>query len=246
LVEAVFELTVNAFFRFHFLKPMLDNRKLFGRVARENKAVGFNQLGNWLYSDLVLELAKLCHDKGKQKRGPSIYAIREKLRDRAMVKALRDNYASRGREVADANELKREFSMIYRRFCKTADRTLSTRVAGGFKTIRDKLIAHDELRKAGKFHDVTGARLKYGHEHRLFKTTQRLVTDLMTLVRGADIASVWHQPLEDQRQMTSGVCSPCERTRGGDTSRAFARKDSPHSSFPLCLREFCAAERSDL
>jgi hypothetical protein len=103
---------------------------LLDRIEQENKAVGFNQLRNWLYWGLVLELAKLCHDNGKQKRAPSIYAIRKKLSNRAVVKALRDNYANRGREVADANELKREFSIIYRRFCKTADRMLSTRVAG--------------------------------------------------------------------------------------------------------------------
>jgi hypothetical protein len=182
---------------------MLNNRRLLDRIEREEKGAGFTQLRNWLYWALVLELAKLCHDNGKQKRAPSIYAIRKKLSNRAVVKALRDNYASRGREMADANELKTEFSIIYRRFCKTADRMLLTRVAGGFKTIRDKLIAHNELRKDGKFRDVKGERLKYGDEHALLKIIQTLVTDLMTLVRGTDIASVWHQPFEDQRQTTS-------------------------------------------
>jgi AbiU2 len=202
-VEALFTLTLNAFVRFRFLRPMLDNRELLDRIEQENKAVGFNQLRNWLYWGLVLELAKLCHDNVKQKRAPSIYAIRKKLSNRTVVKALRDNYANRGREVADANEAKREFSIIYRRFCKTADWMLSTRVAGGFKTIRDKPIAHNELRKDGKFHDVKDQRLNYGDEHALLKIIQALVTDLMTLVRGTDIASIWHQPFEDQRQMTS-------------------------------------------
>lgn len=202
-VKALFELTVGAFGRFHFLKPMLDNRILLDRIEQENKGAAFNQLRPWLYWGLVLELAKLCHDNGKQKRAPSIYAIRKKLSNRAVVKALRDNYANRGRDVAHANELAMEFSMIYRRFCKTADRMLSARVAGGFKTIRDKLSAHNELRKDGKFHDVRRERLKYGDEHALLKIIQKLVTDLMTLVPGIDVESVWDQPFEDQRRIAS-------------------------------------------
>jgi hypothetical protein len=48
-VEALFTLTLNAFVRFRFLRPMLDNRKLLDRVEQENKADGFNRLRNWLY-----------------------------------------------------------------------------------------------------------------------------------------------------------------------------------------------------
>src|SRR6266487_1809879 len=103
-VEALLSLTVSAFQRFRFLKPMLDNRKLHDRIEKENKGAGFNQLRNWLYWSLVLELAKLCHDNGKQKRPPSIYAIREKLRkNRALVQALEDKYAKNNREMDEAD-----------------------------------------------------------------------------------------------------------------------------------------------
>jgi AbiU2 len=194
-VEALFMLTINAFGRLRFLRPMLDNRKLLDRIEQENRAGGFSKLRNWLYWALVLELAKLCHDNGKQKRAPSIYAIREKLKNPELVQALEDKYAKNNRGMAESEELTKEFRTIYRRFCENADRMLSEAAAGGYKTIRDKLIAHNELRKDGKFHDVTDEKLKYGDERTLLETISNLVTDLELLVRKTDVQSVWSSTL---------------------------------------------------
>jgi hypothetical protein len=201
-VEALLTLTLWAFERFRFLQPMLNNRQLLDRIERENKGAGFNQLRNWLYWSLVLELAKLCHDNGSQKRAPSIYAIRQKFDSNpAIVQAIEDKYAKNNREIADANQLREEFRTIYARFCENADRMLSERVAGGYKTIRDKLIAHNELRKDGQFHNVKEEELKYGDEHSLLKTLQELITDLMLLVKTTDIESVWSSSLRYDREM---------------------------------------------
>lgn len=41
---------------------------------------------------------------------------------------------------------------------------LCEHITGNYKKIRDKLIAHNELRKDGQFHDVKGEGLKYGDE----------------------------------------------------------------------------------
>jgi len=112
-VEALFTLTLNATVRFRFLRPMLDNRKLLDRIEQENRAAGFSKLRNWLYWALVLELAKLCHDNGKQKRAPSIYAIREKLKDPELVQALEDKYAKNNREMAESEELRKESNYLH-------------------------------------------------------------------------------------------------------------------------------------
>jgi hypothetical protein len=152
-VEALFNLTQRASARFRFLKPMLDNRKLIECIESENKGVGFTQLRSWLYWSLVLELSKLCRDNDK--RSPSIHAIRKKLaNDAALVQALEDKYAKNTREMFDEAALRAEFRNICKKFEKAADEMLGGRVAGGYRTIRNKLIAHNELRKDGQFHDV--------------------------------------------------------------------------------------------
>ena len=185
-VEALFNLTQRASARFHFLKPMLDNRKLIDRIESENKGEGFNQLRSWLYWALVLELSKLCRDNDE--RSPSIHAIRNRLaNDAALVQALEDKYAKNNREMFDEATLRAEFRNICERFEKAADEMLGGRVAGGYRTIRNKLIAHNELRKDGQFHDVKDEGLKYGDERALLKRLQELVTDLATIVRNVDV-----------------------------------------------------------
>ena len=69
---------------------------------------------------------------------------------------------------------------------------LRGRVAGGYRTIRNKLIAHNELRKDGQFHDVKDERLKYGDERALLKTLRELVTDLALIVQNTDVESAWN------------------------------------------------------
>ena len=101
----------------------------------------------------------------------------------------------------ESEELRKEFRTICTMFCENADRMLSEAVAGGYKTIRDKLIAHNELRKDGKFHDVKEEKLKYGDERALLKTISGLVTDLELLARNTDVHSVWSSTLAFDQEM---------------------------------------------
>ena len=170
---------------------MLDNKTLIDRIESENKGVGFTQLRSWLYWGLVLELSKLCRDSDE--RSPSIHAIRNKLTndDDTLLQALEDKYA-KNNWVADEATLRAEFQSIWKRFEKAADEMLIGRVAGGYRTIRDKLIAHNELRKDGQFHDVKDKGLKYGDEHALLRTLRELVTDLATIVQNKNVGSAWN------------------------------------------------------
>ena len=141
-VEALFTLTVRAYGRFAFLRPMMRNKVLLRRIGRERKGEGFARLRNWLYWALVLELNKICSDDGK--RTPSLKRITEKLKDDHLRKQLEEKYAN-NRHFEEA-QLRVEFNRLYSKYLQRAKKLLSSQSVGGYKTIRDKLISHNELR----------------------------------------------------------------------------------------------------
>src|SRR4030095_9224420 len=85
-VEALFDLTIRAYARFIFLRPMLRNQELLDRVGEEEKATGFRRLRNGLYWSLVQELTKICSDNDP--RSPSIATVTRKLKDLRLRKHL--------------------------------------------------------------------------------------------------------------------------------------------------------------
>jgi len=194
-VEALFTLTIRAYGRFAFLKPMMRNKVLLRRINRERKDEGFARLRNWLYWALVLELNKICSDHGK--RTPSIQTITEKLEDDHLRKQLEDKYAKGNADMDDA-ELRAEFNDLYSKYLRRAKKLLSSQSVGGYKTIRHKLIAHNELTssrsgpgrpseltriKGYDFFDVKNAKVKYGDERRLLSKLQGLIKLLLSIVR---------------------------------------------------------------
>lgn len=183
-------LTIRAYARFAFLRPMMRNKVLLRRIARERKAEGFARLRNWLYWGFVLELNKICSDDDR--RTPSLKRITEKLKeDHGLRKQLEDKYANNRRfeEVA----LRAEFNHLYSKYVRRAEKLLSSRSVGGYKIIRDKLISHNELRLSQggatgyDFYDVKKAKLEYGDERRLLLKLQGLVKLLLIIVRSVDL-----------------------------------------------------------
>jgi hypothetical protein len=187
-VEALFTLTIRAYGRFAFLRPMMRNKVLLRRIRRERKVEGFARLRNWLYWALVLELNKICSDDGK--RTPSLKRITEKLKDDHLRKQLEDKYANN--RHFDEAELRAEFNNLYSKYVRRAKKLLSSQSVGGYKTIRDKLISHNELRLSQggptgyDFYDVKKAKLKYGDERGLLSKLQGLVKLLLVIVRSVD------------------------------------------------------------
>jgi AbiU2 len=187
-VEALFTLTVRAYGRFAFLRPMMRNKVLLRRIRRERKGDGFARLRNWLYWALVLDLNKICSDDGK--RTPSLKRITEKLKDDHLRKQLEDKYAN-NRHFEEA-ELRAEFNHLYSKYLQRAKKLLSSQSVGGYKTIRDKAISHNELRlsQGGStgydFYEAKEAKLKYGDERRLLSTLQGLIKLLLIIVRSVD------------------------------------------------------------
>ena len=89
-------------------------------------------------------------------------------------------------------QLRSEFRGIYSRFRQHSREMLASNSVGGYKTVRDKLIAHNELRKSPAgydfFDDFKELNLKYGDERRLLETLRELVEDLLYLVRNIDFS----------------------------------------------------------
>ena len=203
-VEALFDLTLRAYGRFIFLRPMLRNQELLDRIGKEARAIGFRRLRNWLYWSVVQELTKICSDTDV--RSPSIATVTRKLKDVRLRKQLEDKYVKNNREMGEAEELRASFNQAYADYERRAHEMLSSHSVGGYKTIRDKLISHNELRRSPgsqtgyDFFDVKDAKLKYGDERKLLETLQLLIDDLLLIVRNVDFS--WDSFFRNEEKVT--------------------------------------------
>jgi AbiU2 len=190
-VEGLVDLTLRAYERFIFLRPMLINQELLDRIGKEGKAIGFKRLRSWLYWSLVQDLAKICSDKDPM--SPSIITVTQKLKDVPLRKQLGAKCVHKNREMGEAT-VRASFNRRYADYLSRADEMLSSHSVGGYKTIRDKLISHNELRPSPTsqtgydFFDVKDANLKYGDERKLLETLQILIDDLLLIVRNIDFS----------------------------------------------------------
>ena len=201
-VEALFNLTIRAYERFIFLRPMLTNQELHDRISKEAKGIGFRQLRNWLYWALVQELIKICFDNDP--RSPSVATVTRKLKDVELRNELEQKCVKNNREMGEA-EVQASFDRAYSDYLTRAGGMLSSHSVGSYKTIRDKLISHNELRQSLQsatgydFFDVKDAKLKYGDERKLLETLQVLVDHLLFIVRNVDFS--WDSFLDNEEQV---------------------------------------------
>jgi hypothetical protein len=187
-VEALFNLTIRAYARFIFLRPMLANQELHDRISKEAKGIGFRQLRDWLYWALVQELTKICSDNDP--RSPSIAALTRKLKDTQLRRQLEEKCVRNNREMGEAR-IRASFKDAYLDYSRRAEELLSSHSVGAYKTIRDKLISHNELQSSANgynFFNVKDAKLKYGDERGLLETLQVLIDHLLLLVRNIDFS----------------------------------------------------------
>jgi HEPN superfamily AbiU2-like protein len=187
-VEALFDLTTRAYARFIFLRPMLTDKQLHDRIGKEARAIGFRQLRNWLYWALVQELTKICSDKDR--RSPSITTVTQKLRDVRLRNQLEEKCVKKNREMGEA-QVRASFARAYFDYERRAEEVLSSHSVGSYKTVRDKLISHNELRRSPSgygFFDVKEAKLKYGDERKLLETLKVLIDHLLLIVRNIDFS----------------------------------------------------------
>ena len=151
----------------------------------------FERLRDWLYWALVQELSKICYDKDP--KSPSIAAVTEKLKGVQLRNQLEEKYVTNNREMGE-DWLRADFDRKYSDYHQRAEEMFSSNSVGGYKTIRDKLISHNELRQSERsatgydFFPVENAKVKYGDERKLLKTLQMLVNHLLLIVRNVDFS----------------------------------------------------------
>ena len=198
-VDALQTLTMRAYARFVFLRPMLTNQELHDRIGREAKGIGFERLRNWLYWGLVQELSNICSDNDP--KSPSIAGIARKLQDDQLRQQLEEKCVRNNREMGEAS-VRASFNHAFSDYQQRAQELLSSHSVGGYKTIRDQLISHNELRRSAGgygFFDVKDAKLEYGDERKLLETLQVLVDDLLLIVRNVDFT--WDSFFRNEEQV---------------------------------------------
>ena len=174
-VEKLQDLLIRAYAKFLFFRPMVVNDQLNERITNEGRHTGFSQLRNWLYWDFIQELVKLCDDSDD--RTPSIRQLKKALAESAVLASLKEQFshrtwpAKKGNDPSIAQyfqkreeeELRLSFDETYQRFQHNSAQLLSSSALTGYVTIRNKLIAHNELRKSGAgyaFFDIKVLKLK--------------------------------------------------------------------------------------
>jgi len=167
-VDALHKLTLYAYERFTFLRPMLADGELLDRIRKESKGIGFGLLRGWLYWGLVHELSKICYDGCP--KSPSIDGITRKLEDLQLRGELEKKFVSD--HYMKETEARACFNDAYAEYDRVAKEMLASRSVGSYRTIRDKLTAHNELRWSPSgydFFDLKNVDLEIGDERKLLR-----------------------------------------------------------------------------
>ena len=173
---------------------MKFSKKLTTRIKSEQRVRGFLHLRTLSYRCLILDLVKICCDSDS--RAPSIKLILEKVRPQSNREFLEKRHiesavageSDKELRKISANAAKAKFSSAFSETEKKADQLLRSSVLKRYYTVRNKLIAHNELRTGAggyEFLDIGKLGLKYGQEIRLLKRIREVVDGLNFIVRNA-------------------------------------------------------------
>lgn len=218
-VDSLLTLFMRAYSQYLFQRPMMVNTDLISRMEMEGKSRGFEHLRNQLYWNLVQEIVKICDDSDE--RTPCIKKITMKLKDKNTLKILEDRYMVlnqryppvEGEDYAtweklrkeDQDYLRKKFKKTYDRMIKNAEDLLSSDILRGYKTVRDKVLAHNELRLVGsnyELFDISVLNLKFGQERIILDKAKEIIDDLNLLVRVASFS--WDSFIDPE---TRAVCT---------------------------------------
>jgi AbiU2 len=193
--------------RYAMLDPMLFNSSVAATRGSGKQARGFRALRQSLFLTCAQDIAKLVADADP--RAPSLHNIAASLRDPALVASLKARYAAwvmpsienetdpeivealRLMELDERAERGSEFDKHLRDLLELADLLLKSPVIDSFRTIRDKLAAHTEVRfVADKYRliDVIDLGLKWKDLQAAIVSVQRAVELVGIFIRNAGFA----------------------------------------------------------
>jgi AbiU2 len=186
-----------------FLAPMLFEQWVVDKYGHGEKARGFNAIKFSLYYTCIQQLAKLESDTDP--KTPTIKYVLEVLADERLRNILRTDFvnsfvsfvsdldpvsARKRKDTEKQIEVQhgREFDELYTATLGLVDEKYFSEEIKKFRTIRDKLTAHSELKKDGldyKLLDVTTLGLTYGSVEKVIDRVQQIIANLNRLVRSA-------------------------------------------------------------
>lgn len=202
-VYSLLTLFMRAYSQYLFQRPMMVNTNLISRMGMKGKRRGFEHLRNQLYWNLIQEIVKICDDSDE--RTPCIKKITSKLENKNTLKILEDIYSNQayprveGEDYATWEKLQRKyqdewrdkFKKTYDRMEKNAEELLSSGILSGYNTVRNKVLAHNELRLVDgsyELFDISLLKLKFGQEKIILEKAKDIIDDLNALVRGASFS----------------------------------------------------------
>jgi hypothetical protein len=155
------------------LKPMIYEEAVARKHAAGNRARGFMVIQRTLFFSCVLDIVGLAFYK-KDRRVPSFINLIEALKDEQLRNTLRHGY-SRGEAFDNIwkNILTKWADFEGRKWVKP------------FKDIRDKRVAHLEVKKDGdeyKLLDINGFDLKWGDPEEAALLLEPIILDLMSAI----------------------------------------------------------------
>lgn len=175
-----------------FLRPVIADKSLAERMEAEKRARGFYRAGEILYWSFIQRLVKICDDRDSQNRHMSIRKIVDTLTRYEIVRDLENQnirrMLSRGLE-GDETSARDHFYQRLRSITERAERLLDSKLLRAYKTVRDKLIAHTELKHSPEGFErfnIANLRLQFGNECNFLKEVIDMTHELQSLVLGED------------------------------------------------------------
>ena len=185
------------------LRPMNVDEKLVARISRENRGAGFDTIRHVLYWNLIQELVKIVADDDC--RVPSIHNLRRQFEDGGVKAVFQKKYSAWGSNTkeSDPSDTKEfwkcksleheqsrenEFDSLYDKAMNESAELLSSAALSGMKTVRDKLLAHNELKLQNgsyQFVDIRSFGLKYGDERALLEKATDIFNSFFALISRA-------------------------------------------------------------
>ena len=193
--------------RYALLEPMLFDKEVVTTRGSGKQARGFRALRHSLFLSSVQDIAKYTADADE--RTPSIRNIIEALEDASLIAELKERYAIwripsaeeetdpaiiealRRIEMRAEAERRVQFDNQYRELRASWGRLSAMPALSGFRTIRDKLTAHTEIRfVADKYQliDIGELGIKWGDIKVAIAEMQVCIELIGLIVRNAGFA----------------------------------------------------------
>lgn len=195
--DRLVDLALGTWERAKLLEPMMSNHDLNDRIRRERKGRGFARIRNCLYWDLVHEIVKLTVDTDprcpsiknvvRELEKPGVYAGLKKISARPIM-AVGDPLpedVQRYMWEQDKRELEAKFDAQFERIMEGTQTLTSSPATQAYKTVRDKLIAHNELVYRGSSYTSVSIKdmgLKYGDERQVLIDATAIISDLYSVI----------------------------------------------------------------